>query len=140
MTAVPTDRTSRMRSRLRPAFLAAVVPWIVARVLVAAALGFSRYLVDHGHVDDPLARITSHQGLLAWDGSFYADIAHGGYAPLPHAALRFFPLTPLLGRAVGWLGFGPRVGVVVVAQLAALVAGALLGLLVDRDGFGSGSA
>ncbi len=124
----------------RPAFLAALVPWMIARVLVAVALGLSRFLVDHGHVHDSLARVTSHQGLLAWDGSFYADIARGGYAPLPHAALRFFPLTPLLGRAVGWLGFGPRTGVVVVANVAALVAGALLWQLVHREGWGTDTA
>ncbi len=140
MTAVPIDRTSRTRERVQSAFLAALVPWVLARILVATALGISRYLVDHGHVHDPLARVTSHQGLLAWDGSFYADIAHGGYLSLPHPALRFFPLTPLLGRAAGWLGFGPRIGVLIVANVAALVAGALLWDLVRREGFGAGAA
>ena len=43
-------------------------------------------------------------------------------------------LTPLLGRAVGWTGLGPRTGVVVVAELAALGAGALLVVLLRREG------
>lgn len=135
MTPVPADRASRRRRAVRPALLAALPGWIAARVLVAVAVGISRVVVAQG-VDDPLARITSRQGLLAWDGSFYADLAQHGYAQLPRAALRFFPLTPLLGRAVGWTGLGPRVGVVVVANLAALIAGALLWTLVRREGFG----
>ena len=117
-----------------PALRAALPGWIAARVLVAIALGVSRFLVDHGHVDDPLARVTTRQGLLAWDGSFYADIARGGYTGLPRGALRFFPLTPMLGRAVGWFGVGPRVGVVIVANAAALLAGVLLWKLVRREG------
>ncbi len=107
--------------------------WGVARVLVATALVTGHLLL--GHVDDPLARVTTRQGLLAWDGAFYADLAQHGYAALPQPALRFFPLTPLLGRAVGWVGVGPRVGVVVVANLAALVAGFLLVRLVRHEGF-----
>ena len=118
---------------MRSALPTALPAWIVARVLVAGALVTSHLLL--GHVDDPLARVTTGQGLLAWDGAFYADLAQHGYAALPHSALRFFPLTPLLGRAVGWLGFGPRVGVVIVANAAALTASLLLIRLVRREGF-----
>ena len=109
-------------------------------MLVTVAYLTARYLEHHGRLDDALARTTVRQGLLAWDGAFYADIAQHGYAALPEPALRFFPLTPLLGRAVGWLGAGPRVGVVIVANLAALVAGTLLVLLVRREGFAAGVA
>ena len=135
MNPAPADRASRRWRAVRPAVLAALPGWISARVLVGVAVAVSRMVVARG-VDDPLARITSRQGLLAWDGSFYADLSQHGYAWLPREALRFFPLTPLLGRAVGWTGLGPRVGVVVVANLAALLAGALLWTLVRREGFG----
>ena len=117
--------------------LTALPAWVVARVLVAVAYGIARYVEDHGSVDDPLARVTVRQGLLAWDGSFYADLAQHGYAPLPRAALRFFPLTPIAGRVIGWIGTGPRVGVVIVANLAALAAGTMLVLLVRREGLGA---
>jgi hypothetical protein len=113
---------------------------VLARVLVGIAYAIARYLQHHGHLHDALARTTVRQGLLAWDGAFYADIAQHGYAALPRPALRFFPLTPLAGRAAGWLGFGPRVGVVLVANLAALAAGALLVLLVRSEGFAPGVA
>ena len=101
----------------------------------AVALGF---LAAHGAVDalrpgePPLAL---DQGLVAWDGAFYRDIATVGYGELPEEALRFFPLFPLLGR---WLGAvlpgGATTGLVVVANASALVAGWLLHRLVVDDG------
>lgn len=135
MLSTPTESVPRPGIGLRAAVRRAAPSWLAARVLVAAALVAGRWIVDRG-VDDPLARTTARQGLLAWDGAFYADLAQHGYARLPREALRFFPLTPILGRAVGWLGMGPRVGVVVAANLGALIAGALLWTLVRREGFG----
>ncbi len=100
-----------------------------------AALGIADFVLAHFTIDDPLARRTTDQGLLTWDGAFYADIAEHGYGELPRAALRFFPLTPLLGRILTF-GLAPRIGVVIVANLAALAAGALLVTLVRREGLG----
>jgi len=122
------------------AFRTVLPAWIVARALVGAAWLIARFGDRHGWVDDPLAHATLHHGLLAWDGAFYADVAAHGYAPLPRAALRFFPLTSVLGRAVSWTGLGPRIGVVVVANVAALVAGVLLVVLLRREGFDAGIA
>lgn len=117
----------------RAAVLTALGPWIVARVLVLVAWLTARVARDHHWVHDPLARATVRHGLLSWDGAFYADLAQHGYAALPRPALRFFPLTPLLGRFVGWTGIGPRTGVVLVANLAALGAGTLLVVLLRRE-------
>ncbi len=132
--APPVRRTlSRWRRRLGGAGEAAVASWLVARV--AVGLGF---LAAHGAVDalrpgsPPLAL---RQGLVAWDGAFYRDIATIGYSELPEEALRFFPLFPLLGR---WLGTllpgGATTGLVVVANASALVAGWLLHRLVVHEG------
>ncbi len=140
MTAPTSPARSTPWSRVLPAVRIALPAWLLARVLVTVAYLTARYLEHHGRLDDALARTTVRQGLLAWDGAFYADIAQHGYAALPEPALRFFPLTPLLGRALGWLGSGPRVGVVIVANLAALVAGTLHVLLVRREGFTAGAA
>ena len=140
MTAPISPARPTLRSRVLPALRVALPAWAVARVLVAVAYSTARYLERHGRLDDPLAHTTVHQGLLAWDGAFYADIAQHGYTTLPRPALRFFPLTALLGRAVGWLGIGPRVGVIVVANVAALAAGTLLVLLVRSEGFAPGVA
>ena len=40
------------------------------------------------------------QGLRVWDAAFYVDIARGGYDAVGTDGLRFFPLFPLLGRAL----------------------------------------
>lgn len=127
-----TGRSGRW-PRLDPAITAAGGAWLAARV--AVALGF---LVAHGAVDVlrpgappvPLA-----QGLVAWDGAFYRDIATIGYGALPEEALRFFPLFPMLGRLVGApLPGGATAGLVVVANLSALVAGYLLYRLARLEG------
>lgn len=125
------------RAGWRDALRTTLPPWLVARALVGVALVAAHVLLDHGSIDDPLAHRTTSQGLLAWDGAFYADIAQRGYGALPRAALRFFPLTPVLGRGLGLAGFGPRVGVVLVGNAAALAAGVLLMLLVRREALGS---
>ncbi len=139
MTTLAPPPKTPLWPRLRTALAVALPAWIVARVLVGVALMVARIVTDHG-VDDPLARTTASHGLLAWDGAFYADIAQHGYAALPRAALRFFPAAPLAGRAVGQLGVGARVGVVVVANVAALIAGALLVVLVRRETLGDRTA
>lgn len=103
----------------------AAMPWLVSRVLVVASLGAARHLVDHlGTVRRPIAL---RQGLLGWDAAFYGDIARGGYSAVTRDGLRFFPLLPLAGRVVGLLPFvDARGGVVVVANLSALIAATLL--------------
>ena len=138
MTTLAPPPSTQLWPRLRRAFTVALPAWLIARALVGIALVVARFVTDRG-VDDPLAPATASHGLLAWDGAFYADIAQHGYAALPRAALRFFPLTPLAGRAVGQL-VGDRTGVVIVANVAALLAGALLVVLVRREGLGDRTA
>jgi hypothetical protein len=71
-----------------------------------------------------------HSGLLSWDGAWYSDIATHGYAALPHEALRFFPGLPIAARIFGAVGIGDRPALVVIANVAAFVAGLLLYRLV----------
>jgi hypothetical protein len=77
------------------------------------------------------AAARAHEGLLAWDGSWYARIAAHGYAPLPDESIRFFPLVPLLTRGVVEITpFTERAALVIVANASALVLGLLLYRLV----------
>lgn len=112
---------------LRPALR----PWLAARALVA--LGFLAALVAADVLLDGQP-VPLRQRLLAWDGSWYADIAVHGYGALPREALRFFPLFPLLGRvlAVPLLGH-TGAALVLVANAAALAAGVLLHRLVVEE-------
>jgi hypothetical protein len=104
---------------------AVLVPYVVARILVGTALAMTRHMVDDlGVVPVP---IQTHQGLLAWDGAFYADIARGGYDAVPQEGLRFFPLVPLLARAVALVpGVDTNLALILVGNLSALALGFVL--------------
>jgi hypothetical protein len=106
---------------------AALPGWIAARVVVAGALAVAK-LVELWR-DGPLTQWQgfARRGLLGWDADWYQRIAVHGYGSLPDESLRFFPLMPLLARLLGvgtWIGAG--VALVLVANAAALVAGALV--------------
>jgi hypothetical protein len=110
-----------VRSDLR----AALIPWITARLIVIAGLGVSRFAYDQiGKAPRPAAL---GQGLFAWDAAFYRSIATHGYSGLPRAALRFFPLVPILARGLGTVLVGRYdVALIVIANASALVFAALL--------------
>jgi hypothetical protein len=132
MARSPSIGVAPAESSIVGDFGTALVPWLASRALVLAALGASRHLVDHlGLQPRPIAL---RQGLLGWDAAFYGDIARGGYDSVGRDGLRFFPLLPLAGRAVGLLPFvDARGGVVIVANLSALVAAVLLVRLVTIE-------
>jgi hypothetical protein len=118
---------------MRESFRAALVPWLVARAVVLGALALARYLSDHVH---PIASaaLRVHEGLLGWDAGYYRDIAGRGYGPLGHSALRFFPLLPLVTRALHFVtGLSYGTCLIGLANLAALVAGALVHRLALRE-------
>ncbi len=106
--------------------------WIEARVYFLAAYLVASASADALGGDD----LPISDGLLAWDGSWYELIASDGYAmgydSALDPALRFFPLFALLGRALGVL-LTPGVALVVIANLASLVAGVLLYRLVKAE-------
>jgi hypothetical protein len=118
--------SQRLWTRDRRADLAAALPgWIVARLLVVVA-----YVVAASAADEFApggSTFELDRGLLAWDGDWYHALADRGYGGVPGEGIRFFPLYPYLGRAVGWLFLGHvTIGLLVVANGAALVAGMLL--------------
>jgi hypothetical protein len=107
--------------------------WLTARLVVLGVLLFANFLFNH--LDVYLTRKTLDQGLLSWDGQWYQRIAEHGYAAIPRTGVRFFPLYPLLARAVAPV-FGGMVDValLVLANAPALLLGALLVRLVRREG------
>ena len=114
---------------IRGDLLAALPGWVCARAVVLGALVLSRFLVTRLHIGDAGARVHSHEGLMAWDAGFYRGIAAHGYrfGAVPHEALRFFPLVPLAARAGGaLLGGRPTLALVVISNVSALAAGALV--------------
>ncbi len=113
-------------------FRIAAVPWVVARVVVLGTLALTRHVVSTLPVSPP--PVQAHQGLFAWDAAFYRDIARGGYDAVPKLGLRFFPLVPLLARAVSWVpGVSVGAALLIVVNASALVAGVLLVRLVRAE-------
>jgi hypothetical protein len=114
-------QTRGVASELR----AALPGWVAARVIVVAAWFASRWWIDHRR--NGVRPDASRFGLFAWDGVFYGNIAHHGYALEERGALRFFPLYPLLGRFLDYVTrIGTDAAVLIIANGSALVAGVLI--------------
>ncbi len=111
----------------------AAVPWVLSRFLVLAALVLSREAADRDGVSAAVA-LRVHQGLLGWDAGWYQSIAAHGYSGAGHQSLRFFPLVPALARAASVApGISPGAGLLIVANVAALVAAAALAVLARYE-------
>ena len=91
--------------------------FVLSRVVAVAAL------VIGGSVD---AGRLSTDGLTSWDGQWYLMIARHGYGRVPVAQpgtrWPFFPLLPATARALGLVGVSPRWGLIVVANVAFVIA------------------
>lgn len=133
------QRAAAGARRLRNEATVALPGWVTARVVVAGVLLFARFLYNHLHIH--VGGKTLHEGLMAWDGQWYEQIARHGYAAIPRTAVRFFPLYPLLGKALAFvLGGAVDVALLLLANLPALLFGALLVRLVRREGGDAGTA
>lgn len=80
------------------------------------------------------------RALGSWDGGWYVRIARLGYplsagGPKPRADFAFFPLFPLIVRAVSWItGLSPTTAAVGTSMAFGLVAAVLLWVLAERLG------
>ena len=96
-----------------------LIPWLTARVLLVAGYVVAVAAADRLVPSDKPVALS--EGLIAWDGTWYRDIASHGYHSLPDEALRFFPLFPLLGRAFSIVTAGRTdVALVLIANIASL--------------------
>jgi mannosyltransferase PIG-V len=128
----PRARLGSLVRGLWPDVRVALLPWAVARALVGVAYVVAVVIADELTPGNRPYHL--QQGLFAWDGTFYRDITEHGYGGVEEEGLRFFPLAPLLARAVAVPLFGAReLALLVVANGAALVAGVLLVRLARRE-------
>src|SRR5436189_1843551 len=118
---------------------AALPGWVAARVLVLVSWVAAHWWVDHqrgGVRPEPLA-----QGLFAWDGAFYRDIAAFGYRASPFEVLRFFPLYPLTARVLDTvLSVSAGTALLIVSNVSALAAGALMHRVTKLETGDAGTA
>jgi hypothetical protein len=111
----------------------AVLPYAVARVVVLSALGLAHFIVDRTHPATIGVAARVHAGLLGWDAGWYETIAREGYGPLGRQSLRFFPAVPVLTHGLAWLGLGDGPALILLANVAAFAATAMLYVLVRRE-------
>jgi hypothetical protein len=111
----------------------AVLPYVVARVVVLSALGLAHFIVDRTHPATVGVAARVHAGLLGWDAGWYETIAREGYGPLGRQSLRFFPAVPVLTHGLAWLGLGDGPALILLANVAAFAATAMLYVLVRRE-------
>lgn len=113
--SIRSGRSSALLEDLR----AIAVPWITARALIVTGFLAAYAIVDRLVPDARPNAIT--EGLVAWDGTWYRDIASHGYGALGHEGLRFFPLFPLLGKALSIVTLGRTdVALVIIANIASV--------------------
>ena len=113
------------RAANRDGLRVSLAAWAQARLYVAAAYIVTAAVTNR--FEPPPAFTPGSDGLLAWDGRWYELIAAHGYGDSAGAALRFFPLWPLLGRALGYLpALGPGLGLVIAGNVLAVAVGVLL--------------
>jgi len=128
------ERWSRRRGLFIEALGVSWLPWLVARALVLIALGLAKFQISHFHIANAKAVLEAHLGLLGSDAGLYQSIAAHGYGALPRSELRFFPLLPLLDRALHAVTF-LTVGVssLLIVNFASLLAAVGIYALVDAE-------
>ena len=114
------------------------LPWrpVLASVLVARVLVLLGMLLTRA-VTGPVRR----DNLLGWDAEWYARIAFAGYRDLPTEGRRFFPLLPLVARALGMpLGGHPDIALLLLTNGAAIAFALLAHQVCLEAGFGRSTA
>jgi mannosyltransferase PIG-V len=110
----------------------------VSRFMLVALIVFSRQIIERG----PYVVVSTqneHGGTLLdiltqWDGSWYRLIAKHGYGPpMPDVAAAFFPVYPLLVRAVAFLVRDLQVASLLVSNGCLIAAALLLVRLLRQD-------
>jgi hypothetical protein len=119
------------------------VGWVLlmfatSRLMLVALIVFSRQIVERGpHVI--VSTQSTHGGTLLdiltqWDGHWYRLIAQHGYGPpMPEIAAAWFPLYPLLVRAVHFVVRDYQVASVLVSNGCLIGAALLLVRLLRLD-------
>jgi hypothetical protein len=116
MTATIAVRSKAVAADLREV----IIPWLTTRVLIAAGF-ITAYAASEHLVPKDRPNVLT-EGLIAWDGTWYRDIAAHGYNSVVPDGLRFFPLFPLLGRALSAVTLGRTdVALILIANAASLL-------------------
>jgi hypothetical protein len=119
-------------------YVAAVAIYLCSRLVVLLAVDVAGIFLPLWKDDLWQAGPHWYDHLLRWDSEWYAGIAAQGYHYDGDANVLqpvvFYPLYPLLARFVAWVvGLSPAVALLVVANVAAVLAVLLLCRLARRS-------
>jgi hypothetical protein len=116
----------------------ALFMFAVSRLLIVALIFYSRQIVARGAFIEVSGQ-EQHGGTLLdlftqWDGTWYRFIAQRGYAPpMPALAAAFFPVYPLMVRAVAFVVRDLQVASLIVSHGCLIAAALLLMKLLRLD-------
>lgn len=114
------DAVARKCRSLADDLRAVVIPWLTTRALIAA--GFITAYAASEHLVPGSKPNVLTEGLIAWDGTWYRDIAEHGYRAVGIEGLRFFPLFPALGKVLSIFTLGRTdVALILIANVASLL-------------------
>jgi hypothetical protein len=104
--------------------------WAAARLVVLGALGLAAFL-----------GLPKRMDLLGWDAVHYLFIADHGYQVSAPNETRFFPLVPLMTRALAVLpGVSTAAALLLIANVGAVVFALLVHRLARDEGLGRDGA
>jgi hypothetical protein len=99
-------------------------PFVVSRLIViAATIAGSRLIPAGAQTTLPTHGPAALQPFLRFDATYYQSVWQSGYSgPLAANDAAFYPLYPLLVRAIGTLAIGPEIAAVIISNVAFLAA------------------
>ena len=111
-----------------PAFRSALAAWVVAHVVIIAVQDAAQRATPYFPAQMPGRPVIHHvlNQLFTWDTAWYSGIAQAGYNGVASDGVRFWPLLPLVTRAVAATGIGALTAVLVVCWAASLLFGMLM--------------
>lgn len=125
--ARPSDEGLPARARARswwgPAFRAALGAWLFAHVLIIAIQDLGQRATPYFAAQMP-GRPPIHEvlnQLYTWDTAWYLGIAQTGYSGVASDGVRFWPLLPLVTRAVSVVGVPAAAAILLVCWAGALL-------------------
>lgn len=127
-TAARFSGDDAQRSWWLAAFRSAAAAWLVAHLVIIAVQDLAERATPQFAAQMPGGPVLHHvfNQLYTWDTAWYLGIAQSGYSGVAHDGVRFWPLLPLVTRAVSAVGVPAATAILLVCWAGALLFGMLM--------------
>lgn len=127
-TEAPDQGVRGWRATWGPAFRSALAAWVAAHVVIILVQDIAQRAIPPFSAQMPGRPVIHHlfNQLFTWDTAWYSGIAQSGYKGVASDGVRFWPLLPLVTRAVAATGLGSLTAVLVVCWAGSLLFGMLM--------------